>query len=92
MRWRGMTLGPVPAASTTTRPENNPGGVLVVGVDTDSPLRKQGICAGSVIKSIAGRPVVNLFDLQSIINDIPPEKCDVQLLPTPTAVAASVQP
>ena len=51
-RWRGMLLGPIPANWTdrppaTTKPPR--GGLMVLGVDTDSPCVRQGISTGTII-------------------------------------------
>jgi serine protease Do len=77
--WHGMALGPIPTDWPAARGLKHLAGILVVAIETDSPLRKQGIIAGSVINSVAGRPVTSLIDLQEILNDVPPEKCEVTL-------------
>jgi serine protease Do len=89
--WRGMILGPVPAnwsgADHLAKPVT---GVLVVDIDKDSPMHKQKIAAGSIIATVAGRPVGSLLDLQNIVNDVTPDQCDVKLADT-KAVVATVQ-
>ncbi len=78
--WRGMVLGPVPANwSMAAKNDKPPSGILVVGIEDDSPLKKRGVCAGTIITAIAGQPVKSLLDFQKVLNDVPPEKCDVQL-------------
>jgi serine protease Do len=80
MYWRGMALGPVPTNWPMAAKNDKPmSGVLVVGIQDDSPLKKRGVSAGTIITAIAGQPVRSLFDFQKILNDFPPEKCDVQL-------------
>jgi serine protease Do len=78
--WRGMVLGPVPANwLTLLKNQTRSAGILVLGIEDDSPLKKQGVAAGAVITAIAGQPVKSLLDLQKVLNDVPPEKCDVRL-------------
>ena len=83
--WRGMVLGTIPAnwSAHTDRPApasaKRIAGILVIGIDKDSPLKKQGVTAGCVITSVAGRPVTSMLDLQKVINEVPADKCDVHL-------------
>jgi serine protease Do len=79
MRWRGMILGPVPANWLGAKSDHTACGVLVVGLDSDCPLRKKGVNTGSVITAIAGHPVATLLELQAVLNDVLPEQCEVQL-------------
>jgi serine protease Do len=84
LRWRGLLLGPLPSAGR---------GILVLDVDEDSPLTKQGVQKGSVIETVGGRNVDSLIDLLQIIDDVPEDRCDVSLAPPATAVpAASAEP
>jgi S1-C subfamily serine protease len=83
LHWRGMVLGPAPAnhsgavpAASTDRPA---GGILVIAIADDSPLKKQGINAGAVITAVAGRPVPSMLELQKVLNDVPAEQCTLQL-------------
>ena len=57
-----------------------------MGIQDDSPLKKQGVCAGMVIKSIGGRPVATILEVQRILNDIPPERCTVETAADTTEV------
>jgi serine protease Do len=86
--WRGMALGPIPAnwpgASTDDKQH---AGILVVGIQDDSPLKKQGVSAGTIITAIAGHPVATILEMQRILNDIPPEQCTVQTAADTTVVA-----
>jgi serine protease Do len=83
--WRGMVLGTLPANWPTHTDRPSPAsarhiaGVLVISIDNDSLLKKQGISAGCVIISVAGKPVTSMLDLQTVINEIPSSKCDVRL-------------
>jgi serine protease Do len=87
LRWRGALLGPLPA-------DTHGNGLLVIAADENSPLRKQGVRKGSVILSVAGRNVGSLVDLLSVINDVPPERCNVILAAAAAAIpaAATTQP
>jgi S1-C subfamily serine protease len=91
LHWRGMVLGPLPTnrgaaipAASSDKPST---GILVVAIADDSPLKKQGIAAGAVITGIGGQPVGSLLEVQKILNDVPPEKCTVQLA-QPAAMAS----
>jgi S1-C subfamily serine protease len=74
-----MELGPIPTNWPPAKAFKHLAGILVVEIDSDSPLRKLGITAGSVISTVAGQPVNSLTDLQEILNDVPPNQCDVKL-------------
>jgi len=92
LHWRGMVLGPLPTnrggavpAASSDKPS---AGILVVAIADDSPLKKQGVTAGAVIKAIGDRPVSSLLELQKILNDVPAEKCTVHLA-QPAAMASN---
>jgi serine protease Do len=88
--WRGMVLGPVPANWTPVAGDDkHRNGILVVGIQDDSPLKKQGVRAGMVITSIAGKPVASMIEVQRILNDIPPEQCTVETAADTTEVATA---
>jgi serine protease Do len=89
MYWRGMVLGPVPANwPLASSNEKHRAGILVVGIQDDSPLKKQGLCAGMVITAIAGRPVGSMMEVQRVLNDVPPEQCSVETAADVTEVLA----
>jgi serine protease Do len=86
--WRGMALGPVPSNwPVAAADEKHRAGILVVGIQDDSPLKKQGVCAGMVITAIAGHPVATMLEVQRILNDVPPERCTVETAADTTEVA-----
>jgi len=88
LRWGGMLLGKVPTG------ENNVG-LMVFGIDPGSPFTKLGVKEGAVIRSVAGKPVNGVTDLQAIINDTPPEHCDLGLaadLATASVSGEEVEP
>jgi serine protease Do len=82
IRWRGMLLGPTP--------ENSDRGLEVFKIDPNSPFTKQGISNGVVITSVAGKMLHNVIDLQDILSQTPAEKCNLQILPQPSAKDALV--
>ena len=94
LHWRGTVLGPIPSnwggagAIQAAGKDKHVAGLLVVSIANDSPLKKQGIAAGSVITSIGNRPVTSLLEMQRILNDLPPEQCTVQTASTATQVEA----
>jgi len=82
LRWGGMLLGPLPADYTPAVP-GPATGVMVFGIDPASPFAKQGIQPGTVIRSVAGKTVSDMTQLQSIINDVPLEHCDIAVADNP---------
>jgi serine protease Do len=92
MHWRGMELGPVPMNwPGSSRDEQHRAGVLVVGIQDDSPLKKQGVSAGMVITAIAGHPVASMLEMQRILNDVPAEQCTVETAAETTAELATAR-
>jgi serine protease Do len=80
LKWRGMLLGPAP------RPAR---GLLVLACDEDCPCKASGVKEGSIIETVAGRSVATLIDLLAVMNELPPEKCDVGVAPALPAVSAA---
>jgi|GEM_PF-613458 len=78
LRWRGMLIGPIPASASDS-PAKSKSGLLVLGIDDASPLKKDGVAQGSIISTVAGRPITSLAQLLDVINDVPSEKCTVGL-------------
>jgi predicted metalloprotease with PDZ domain len=89
LRWRGMLLGPIPAGWQGAGKKAPNDGILVIGVDSKSPLLGEGIKAGAVITSVAGRVVHDLAQLQRIINDTPASQCRIQMENTPSVVVSA---
>jgi serine protease Do len=89
LRWRGMLLGPIPASWRAADKKATAGGILVIGVDSKSPLLGDGIKAGAVITSVAGQTVHDLAQLQRIINDTPASQCRIQMENTPSVVVSA---
>jgi serine protease Do len=83
LRWAGMLVGPSATDAKIV-------GLVVLSIEPASPFAKQGIHEGSVIRSIAGRPVKALTELQGIINETPLELCDLKTDPDPAAVTAEL--
>lgn len=84
LRWGGMLVGPIPNGQTHE-------GLMVFGIDPASPFTKFGIHQGTVIKSIAGKPVTGLTDLQGILNDTPPDRCDIGIAADLATAVVSVE-
>ncbi len=93
LRWRGMLLGPVPAnwdqAAGRVDRAAKPTGLMVIGLDRNSPMGKQGIKVGSIITTVAKRAVADVTDLQRIINDTPSEQCALEIDGRPEAMAST---
>ena len=89
LRWRGMLLGPIPAGWDFGNARKPAGGLLVIGIDSRSSMVDEGIKAGAVITSVAGKPVHDVATLQKIINDTPAERCRVEATGTSRVVVLS---
>lgn len=82
MRWKGMLLGPIPehwAAGASNRPTS---GLMVLAIDPASPCLQQGIAQGTIIATVAGKPVSNVLQLQRILNDTPSAACGIGICRT----------
>ncbi|MGH7178066.1 MAG: PDZ domain-containing protein, partial [Tepidisphaeraceae bacterium] len=77
IRWRGAVFGPAPANWNAAAPEDS-AGLIVYALDASSPLVREGLAVGSVVKSIAGKPVTDVISLQRVLNDTPEEMCKVR--------------
>ncbi|MGA3068218.1 MAG: trypsin-like peptidase domain-containing protein [Tepidisphaeraceae bacterium] len=96
LHWRGALLGPIPdnwlgaTAIAAASKDKRVSGLLVIAVNDDSPLKSQGLSPGSVVTAIGGRPVNSILEMQTILNELPPSQCSLQLAPT-IAQVVSVQ-
>ena len=52
-----------------------PSGLLVIAIDEKCPFARGGVVEGSVIATVAGKPVGDIVQLQRIVNDTPPRSC-----------------
>ena len=89
LRWRGMLLGPIPAGWQGSDKKTATDGILVVGIDSKSPLIGDGIKAGTVITSVAGQVIHDLAQLQRVINDTPVAECRLQVENAPSVVVSA---
>jgi len=81
LRWRGMLLGPIPANWDFGAMNRPPHGLMVLGIEPGSPMVRQGVRSGTVITSVAGRPVDAVAELQSILDATPAEQCSLEIVP-----------
>ena len=72
-RWRGMVLGPIPKYWSFGDGATPKEGLMVIAVDAKSRAAKEGIMQGSVIKSIAGKHVSDIVQLQTVLNTTAPD-------------------
>jgi serine protease Do len=77
LRWRGMLLGPIPANWDGFKAKKIDGGLMVLGISDDSPMARK-VATGTIITSVAGKPVRAVEDLQTILNDTPAAQCSIQ--------------
>jgi S1-C subfamily serine protease len=89
LRWNGMVLGSVPPNWVGPNKKPEPG-VMVLAVDANcTASTKFGVRQGTVITTVAGRPVASLEDLQQVLNDTPTELCALQTLNPGSETVAS---
>lgn len=74
LRWRGMLLGPIPPKWEFGLAKRPAAGLMVIGIEPNSPHAREGVVQGSVITAVAGVQVRDVTDLQRVINDVPPEE------------------
>ena len=67
-------------------------GLIVVGMDETSPLKKSGISLGTVITTVAGKAVTSIVDLQKIIEGTPMEDWKIETTATAAAMASTHEP
>jgi S1-C subfamily serine protease len=89
-RWRGMLLGSIPARWDFGRGKKPENGVMVIGIDPNSPLVKEGVAQGSVITSIAGVRVSDVTEVQRIINDVPPDRIALEVAGRQEVIASTI--
>ncbi len=84
LRWAGMVVGNLSDELSQSGP-----GLTVCQIDPNSPFSKLGIHEGAVIRTVAGKPVTAIDQLQSILSQTPEEQCDIEL--APDTASASVR-
>ena len=89
LRWKGLLLGPVPEHWDAAQGAKPAAGIMVYGVEAGSTFLKDGIASGTIITAIAGKAVADMPALQKLLNDTPAEKCKLDLLKGPKAVATA---
>ncbi len=91
LHWRGLVLGPIPTNWDFGKSKRPDAGIMVLGVAAGSPLASK-VTIGSIITAIAGKPLKEIQDLQTILNDTAPEKCNIELASGSSPQVASAGP
>jgi serine protease Do len=89
LRWQGLVLASVPANFTDPAQGKDAHGLIVVGMDDSSPLKKNGIALGTVITTVAGKAVSSIVDLQKIIEGTPREDWKIETSASAAAMAST---
>ena len=93
LRWQGLVLSAVPEHfKDAKKGEISANGLIVVGMDESSPLKKSGIALGTVITRVAGKAVGSILDLQNVIEDTPQEDWKIETTATNAAMASTQEP
>ena len=72
-------LGPIPGNWDFGKSKRPDCGVMVLGVAPNSPLASK-VTIGSIVTSIAGKPLHEIRDLQTVLNDTPAENCNIEVV------------
>lgn len=91
IRWRGMLLGPIPANWKLGADQKPESGLMVIGVDRNNPAVPQGVRSGDIIRTIAGKTVNTIVELQNLLNETPESMCSLELVSQPTQAVVSGQ-
>jgi hypothetical protein len=67
------------------------GGVMVVAIDRTSGKVPVGVTQGSIIRAVGGRVIGDVKDLLQVLNDVPAERCSIQLEERQGTVASTAQ-
>jgi S1-C subfamily serine protease len=95
LRWQGMVLSAVPEHFKNAKTGDTTaasGGLIVVGMDESSPLKKNGIALGTVITRVAGKAVGSILDLQNVIEGTPQENWKIETSASNAAMASTQEP
>ncbi len=69
--WRGMRLADLtPDARQRMRVDGEAAGVVVIGVDEDTPARRANLRVGDVIARVGGSPVADTLDFLLRVRDV----------------------
>jgi len=95
LRWQGLVLSAVPEHFKDAKTGDTTaatGGLIVVGMDESSPLKKNGIALGTVITRVAGKAVGSILDLQNVIEGTPQEDWKIETNASNAAMASTQEP
>jgi S1-C subfamily serine protease len=95
LRWQGLVLSAVPEHFKDAKTGDTTaamGGLIVVGMDESSPLKKSGIALGTVITRVAGKAVGSILDLQNVIEGTPQEDWKIETSASNAAMASTQEP
>jgi len=90
LRWQGMLLGPIPANWQDANGVSPKSGLMVLGMENDSPMKGRGITQGSIITEVAGQTVASVADLEKVVNGVPAGKLAIKSIDAPRAVISSI--
>jgi len=89
LHWRGMLLGPIPSCWDFGSDKRPAFGLMVIGVESRSASALEGVRPGSVITTVAGKPVHDVVELQKIVTDTPAEQCRIEMANSSNAVVSA---
>lgn len=90
LRWQGLLLGPIPANWSDADGVSPRSGLMVLGMENDSPMKGRGITQGSIITEVAGKAIASVAELEKVVNGVPDGKLAIKSIDPQRAVVSSV--